>query len=85
MSVVRPLGKPDLFITFTCNPKWVEIEIELQPGQDAKDRPDLLCRIFKLKLRSVMTYLKKIFGKVIMFGLSSFKKEVYLIVICFLL
>lgn len=22
MSIVRKKGKPDLFITFTCNPKW---------------------------------------------------------------
>jgi hypothetical protein len=29
MSVVRELGKPDLFITFTCNPAWPEIAAEL--------------------------------------------------------
>ena len=25
MSYVTEFGKPDLFITFTCNPKWEEI------------------------------------------------------------
>ena len=25
MSIVRKYGKPDLFITFTCNPQWEEI------------------------------------------------------------
>lgn len=25
MAIVRALGKPDLFITITCNPKWCEI------------------------------------------------------------
>ena len=25
MTIVRHTGKPDLFITFTCNPKWPEI------------------------------------------------------------
>ena len=27
MSIVRKYGKPDLSITFTCNPKWDEITI----------------------------------------------------------
>ena len=26
MAIVSALGKPDLFITFTCNPKWPEIQ-----------------------------------------------------------
>ena len=27
MSIVRKFGKPDLFITFTCNPNWNKIHI----------------------------------------------------------
>jgi len=27
MAVVRHYGKPDLFITFTCNPKWQEVRV----------------------------------------------------------
>ena len=27
MSIVRRFGKPDLFITFTCNPNWPEIQL----------------------------------------------------------
>lgn len=27
MSIVRQFGKPDLFITFTCNPNWPEINL----------------------------------------------------------
>ena len=41
MSIVSHFGKPDLFITFTCNPKWPEITRELLPNQNAADRPDL--------------------------------------------
>jgi hypothetical protein len=26
MAIVRVFGKPDLFITITCNPKWPEIQ-----------------------------------------------------------
>ena len=25
MQIVKEYGKPDLFLTFTCNPKWKEI------------------------------------------------------------
>ncbi|XP_065679819.1 uncharacterized protein LOC136094133 [Hydra vulgaris] len=44
MAVIKKYGKPDLFITFTCNPKWREIVENLNPGQTANDRPDLVCR-----------------------------------------
>ena len=42
MSLVSKQGKPDLFLTFTCNPKWREITDNLLPGQTAADRPDLV-------------------------------------------
>jgi len=38
MTIVRQLGRPSLFITFTANPKWAEIVHELLPGQAAKDQ-----------------------------------------------
>jgi hypothetical protein len=25
MAIVRKRGKPDFFITFTCNPQWLEV------------------------------------------------------------
>jgi hypothetical protein len=67
MSVVRELGKPDLFITFTCNPTWPEIEVELSVGQKPSDRPDIIARVFKLKLDELFHDLfeKHIFGRVI--------------------
>jgi hypothetical protein len=40
MACIRVHGKPDLFITFTANPKWPEITNELLSGQEANDRPD---------------------------------------------
>ena len=33
MAIVRVFGKPDLFITITCNPKWPEIQNALFIGQ----------------------------------------------------
>ncbi|XP_065321879.1 uncharacterized protein LOC135929292 [Gordionus sp. m RMFG-2023] len=53
MAIVLKFGKPDLFITFTCNPNWREIKENLFPGQSPTDRPDLIARVFKLKLNEL--------------------------------
>lgn len=50
MSMVANKGKPELFITITCNPKWREIVSQLLPGQDATDRPDITDRVFLQKV-----------------------------------
>ncbi|XP_050256589.1 uncharacterized protein LOC126702031 [Quercus robur] len=69
MSICRWAGYPDLFITFTCNPKWPEIEsfLSLIPAQRPEDRPDIIARVFKIKLDQLLRDLKhgKHFGKVI--------------------
>ncbi|GFT73749.1 helitron_like_N domain-containing protein [Trichonephila clavipes] len=44
MTYVRHYGRPDLFITFTCNPNWEEIQTLLLPGQQAIHRHDLTAR-----------------------------------------
>ena len=33
MALVRKYGKPDIFLTMTCNPNWDEIKNELYLGQ----------------------------------------------------
>ncbi|GMF31684.1 unnamed protein product [Phytophthora fragariaefolia] len=45
MAIVREYGKPDAFITMTCNPKWVEIIVLLPDEQTAQDRPDIVARV----------------------------------------
>eukprot|EP00798_Chlamydomonas_sp_ICE-L_P027773 gene27773-17913_t len=60
MAVVRKKGKPDLFITMTCNPNWDEITAELIGNQKASDRPDLTNRVFRLKLKELMDDLFKL-------------------------
>ena len=67
MACIRVHGKPDLFITFTTNPKWPEIKCELKEFQDANDRPDLISRVFNLKLKSLFvdTLEKHVLGKVV--------------------
>jgi len=66
MAICRHFGFPDLFITFTCNPKWPELTRFLEKrGLKSDDRPEIICRIFKLKLDSLMNDLtkKNILGK----------------------
>jgi hypothetical protein len=65
--IVRVFGKPDLFITITCNPKWPEIQNALLPGQTAQDRPELISRVFNMKLKAIFNDILKenIFGKVL--------------------
>jgi len=36
MAIVRNYGKPDYFITMTCNPKWPEISDNLIEGQSSE-------------------------------------------------
>ncbi|XP_011313593.1 uncharacterized protein, partial [Fopius arisanus] len=66
MAIVRQYGKPDLFITMTCNPNWLEIQENLLPGQTASDRPDLVSRVFHLKKERLMEIIvkEKLFGDV---------------------
>lgn len=66
MTVVSRLGKPDLFITFTCNPHWAEIENNLEHSQTWPHRPDLVCRVFHEKLMEFMDDInnKQLYGVV---------------------
>jgi len=65
MAVVRALGHPALFINFTCNPNWKEIHEALLPQQSSHDRPDIVARVFHLKLKQLLTELTTdgVFGK----------------------
>ncbi|CAL0322783.1 unnamed protein product [Lupinus luteus] len=53
MAIVLNDGKPDIFLTMTCNPPWSEIASELQDFQTAQDRPDLTTRIFRSKFEQL--------------------------------
>lgn len=69
MAICKWAGYPDLFLTFTCNPKWQEINNMLRlVGQKNDDnRVDIICRVFEIKLFQLMQDLKKDqpFGKII--------------------
>jgi len=58
MALVRHFGKRSLFITFTANSKWAETKDKLLPGQTSLDGPDLVVRVFNLKVRDLLDRLK---------------------------
>lgn len=66
MSIVQHFGKPSLFITMTCNPRWPEIVNNIGVGEAPNFRPDIIVRVFKSKLKSFIEGLiqNNIFGKV---------------------
>ncbi len=59
MAICRWVGCPDAFITFTCNPQWFEIKRALPFGQQPQDRPDLVIRVFKIKLKELINDIHK--------------------------
>lgn len=59
MCIVSRFGKPDLFITFTCNPKWKEIVDNMKPYEQVCNRPDLVARVFYAKLYLLLDDLLK--------------------------
>ena len=56
MAIYRTIGFPDLFITFTCNPSWPEIQQQLSrlPGQRTDDRPYIVARVFHIRPKQLM-------------------------------
>ncbi|XP_043479916.1 uncharacterized protein LOC122509746 [Leptopilina heterotoma] len=66
MAIVRNHGKPDLFITMTCNPQWTEIQENLLPNQTASDRPDIVARVFSSKVNHLIEIIvrQRLFGDV---------------------
>ena len=59
MGIMYNCGKPDIFLTFTCNTKWEEITQSLLLGQVASDRPDLVSRVFQMELKELISDLEK--------------------------
>jgi len=69
-----------LFITITCNVDWSEIcDLFLPKGLTTSDRPDIVCRVFKMKLYQMMIDFKKnnFFGKTT--AGTNFSIHVYII------
>lgn len=66
MAIVSKYGRPDLFLTFTCNPKWREITENLFEGQTSWDAAFIVPRVFREKAKAFLHDLMKghVLGKV---------------------
>nr|XP_027098996.1 uncharacterized protein LOC113718280 [Coffea arabica] len=66
MSLVQRYGKPDIFLTMTCNPSWPEIKKHLADEDEIQNRPDLVSRVFRVKIEQLKDDLfkKNLFGEV---------------------
>lgn len=59
LAIAQFYQKIDYFITMTANPQWKEIKDELLPGQSASDRPDLVARVFHMKMTALLDDITK--------------------------
>ena len=59
MALVRVIGKPDFFLTFTCNHKWPEITGSLFEVQPTIHRPDIVARVFHMKVEALLADILK--------------------------
>ncbi|XP_075107418.1 uncharacterized protein LOC107819940 isoform X1 [Nicotiana tabacum] len=69
IALVQRFGKPDIFLTMTCNPSWPEIKQHLLSTDETQNRPDLVSRVFRGKVEELKADIlkKNIFGKVAAF------------------
>jgi hypothetical protein len=53
-------------MTFTTNPNWEKIITALFKGQTITNRPDIIARVFRAKLKDLIDQIRnnEIFGKV---------------------
>ena len=68
MAICSNVGFPDLFVTFTFNPKWPEIRRALSNlNLTAADRTNIISRVFRIKFGQLLADLTKnhLIGRVI--------------------
>jgi hypothetical protein len=62
MAICRWIGYPNLFITFTCNAKWPEIQYMIDASR-FKQQPahptDIIVRVFNIKLKELLRDIVK--------------------------
>jgi hypothetical protein len=61
LTVAQSYGAPTFFITFTCNPNWPEVTLQLRNGQVWQDVPLLIAWVFKGHLTRFLDALKIMF------------------------
>jgi hypothetical protein len=57
VAICRWIGYPNLFITFTSNAKWPEIQYVIDASrikQQPADRANIIVRVFNTKLKELL-------------------------------
>jgi hypothetical protein len=67
MQLMFRYGKPCLFTTFTCNPKWDEITSVIGENTPSEYHPVLVARVFQAKLKEMIADIEsgRVFGRVV--------------------
>ena len=67
IAIFNQIGHPDIFLTMTCNPSCSELTRDLLPKQTPQDRPDPCARVFRLKMKDLMSMViyEEVFGTVV--------------------
>jgi len=60
LALAQHFGKPCLFLTFSANPRWIEILCELFPDQTPSDRPELVAWVFRQKSKVFVETMTKL-------------------------
>ena len=86
MALVRIKGKPDFFLTVTCNTNWPEIKGSIFEGHQNRQRPDITARVFHMKVNALLADLLKydILGRMWMhlWWSKKLRRGIFLIYIC---
>lgn len=61
MTICQWAGCPDIFLTFTSNPRWIEIQhfIDFISGQKVEDHPNIIARLFHIKINALIEEIIK--------------------------
>ncbi|XP_074375072.1 uncharacterized protein LOC141716794 isoform X1 [Apium graveolens] len=64
LAICRSIGHPTFFLTMTTNTKWPEIQrmLDLLPGVDVGDAPDVVARVFKMKVDQLVDLNNNIYS-----------------------
>ena len=54
LALTTRFHKPDLFITMTANPKWIEIQDQLPTGISPQSHPDIVDCVFHQKKKKLI-------------------------------
>ena len=73
LAIGAEYGTPDIFLTFTANPSWIEITEFSDNGNNKDQRADIIARVFRLKTKRLIDTINKscVFGRVVAHSCSE--------------